>query len=97
MKEWNLKNDNLPTLTFPLFISTYSTKMPLVEKRFLRVISEIENWANYETTARPRNISKLIGIRTLLKDLGNPENTFKNIHIAGTNGKGQTATIINQL
>ncbi len=36
----------------------------------------------------------LLGIRKLLKYLGNPENKFPSIHIAGTNGKGSTASMI---
>ncbi len=33
-------------------------------------------------------------IRALVKDLKHPERTFKSIHIAGTNGKGSTASIL---
>ena len=33
-------------------------------------------------------------MRALLKQLGNPEKTVKNIHIAGTNGKGSVSTFI---
>jgi dihydrofolate synthase / folylpolyglutamate synthase len=36
----------------------------------------------------------LHGIRALLISLGHPENQFSSIHIAGTNGKGSTASII---
>ncbi|MBW2429674.1 MAG: bifunctional folylpolyglutamate synthase/dihydrofolate synthase, partial [Deltaproteobacteria bacterium] len=31
-------------------------------------------------------------IRNILKDLGNPQNGFACIHIAGTNGKGSVAS-----
>ena len=57
----------------------------------------MESWSNYEISAQPRDLSKLDGIRLLLKDLGNPQKEFKVIHIAGTNGKGLTATIISSL
>jgi dihydrofolate synthase/folylpolyglutamate synthase len=32
----------------------------------------------------------LTNIKTLCDFLGNPQNTFKSIHIGGTNGKGST-------
>jgi len=57
----------------------------------------MESWGSYEISAQPRDLSKLDGIRLLLKDLGNPQKKFKVIHIAGTNGKGLTATIISSL
>jgi dihydrofolate synthase/folylpolyglutamate synthase len=34
----------------------------------------------------------LVNINKLLKSLGSPHNRFKSIHIAGTNGKGATAS-----
>ncbi len=39
----------------------------------------------------------LLRTKLLLKNLGNPENKYKIIHIAGTSGKGSTATIISYL
>jgi dihydrofolate synthase / folylpolyglutamate synthase len=36
----------------------------------------------------------LEGIRTLLRFLGHPEKQFPSIHVAGTNGKGSTASMI---
>jgi dihydrofolate synthase / folylpolyglutamate synthase len=36
----------------------------------------------------------LYGIQQLLKCFDNPENKFRSIHIAGTNGKGSTASMI---
>ncbi|MEA1993316.1 MAG: folylpolyglutamate synthase/dihydrofolate synthase family protein [Euryarchaeota archaeon] len=40
---------------------------------------------------------KLESIRNLLEILDNPQNEFKSIHIAGTNGKGSTAAMITQM
>ena len=37
----------------------------------------------------------LKNIKSLLRFLGNPEKNFKSVHIAGTNGKGTVASIIN--
>ncbi|MBT3214079.1 MAG: bifunctional folylpolyglutamate synthase/ dihydrofolate synthase [Deltaproteobacteria bacterium] len=67
------------------------------DKDYLEVLSEMESWGSYEITAQPRDLSKLDGIRLLLKDLGNPQENYKIIHIAGTNGKGLSATIISHL
>ena len=39
----------------------------------------------------------LINIKSLLEFLNNPQNSFKSIHIAGTNGKGSVASIINSV
>lgn len=39
----------------------------------------------------------LKNIRTILKYIGNPEKKFKAVHIAGTNGKGSVASIINSV
>lgn len=71
--------------------------MFLTERSFLNVLYDLENWGNYEKSSKSRDISKLNGIRLLLKNLGNPEKNFKIIHIAGTNGKGTTATMISSL
>ncbi len=71
--------------------------MPPPENSYFQLLSELEKWGNYETTAQPRDISKLEGIRVLLDDLGHPERDYKIIHIAGTNGKGLTATMISRL
>jgi dihydrofolate synthase/folylpolyglutamate synthase len=38
--------------------------------------------------------SDLTNILALSKELGNPENKFKSIHIAGTNGKGSTSHML---
>lgn len=39
----------------------------------------------------------LSNIRKLLKTLGNPERRLKSVHIAGTNGKGSTAAILESI
>ena len=58
------------------------------------VLQQLEDEANYERSVRPRDLSKLRGVRFLLDQLGNPEKFFKIVHIAGTNGKGSTAFIL---
>ena len=71
--------------------------MHLPEKNYLQVLAELESWGSYETSSQPRDISKLESIKLLLDDLGHPEKEFEIIHIAGTNGKGLTATMISRL
>ena len=71
--------------------------MPDYKKNFAQVLSELDQWGSYESSAQPRDISKLDGIRRLLGDLENPEKNFKIIHVAGTNGKGLTAAMISKL
>jgi len=66
-------------------------------KNYTQVLAELEQWGSYESSAQPRDISKLDGIRRLLGDLENPEKNFKIIHVAGTNGKGLTAVMISKL
>ena len=39
----------------------------------------------------------LAGTRALLDDLGRPEQAFRSIHVAGTNGKGSTSALIERL
>jgi len=36
-------------------------------------------------------------IGNFLRDVGNPQNTFQSVHIAGTNGKGSTAAFIDSI
>ena len=71
--------------------------MPDSNKNYKQVLAELDQWGSYESSAQPRDISKLDGIRRLLGDLDNPEKNFKIIHVAGTNGKGLTAAMINRL
>jgi len=71
--------------------------MPSDQNLYSHILQELEQRGNYETTAKPRDISKLAGIRQLLKELGNPQNSFKIIHIAGTNGKGLTGAMLSRI
>jgi len=51
---------------------------------------------NNEKNSSYKNYS-INSIQKLLKLLNNPENKFKSIHIAGTNGKGSTAEMLNSV
>ena len=58
------------------------------------VLERLERRGSFERTAAPRDLSKLEGIETLLRDLGHPEQAFQVVHVAGTNGKGLTSTLL---
>ncbi|MBF0350052.1 MAG: bifunctional folylpolyglutamate synthase/ dihydrofolate synthase [SAR324 cluster bacterium] len=62
-----------------------------------QLLQKLDQRGNYERTAVPRDISKLEGIRTLLKALDHPQTHYQVIHVAGTNGKGTTAMMISRL
>ena len=62
--------------------------------RYDEILQQLEDEANYERSARSRDLSKLEGARFLLNHLGNPEKSPKIVHIAGTNGKGFTALLL---
>jgi len=61
-------------------------------------MKNIQDFFNYlyslERTGMKYNLEN---ITTLLKHLGNPHNDFQSIHVAGTNGKGATASFINSI
>jgi len=61
---------------------------------YSKILQQLEDEANYERSARHRDLTKLEGVRFLLNQLGNPENSPKIVHIAGTNGKGSTAFLL---
>ena len=50
--------------------------MPDSNKNYTQVLTELDKWGSYESSAKTRDISKLDGIRRLLGDLENPENNF---------------------
>jgi dihydrofolate synthase/folylpolyglutamate synthase len=62
--------------------------------RYDEILQKLEGEANYERSARSRELSKLEGVRFLLDQLSNPEKSPKIVHIAGTNGKGSTALLL---
>ena len=61
------------------------------------ILKELEHCCSYENTARPRDISRLEGIRLLLNELGDPQNNLRVVHVAGTNGKGLTSLMLGSL
>lgn len=64
---------------------------------------EFQEVLEYLSELQPYTDEQILGkedftvMRALLKALGNPENDLKFIHIAGTNGKGSTASILENI
>ncbi|WP_437226824.1 bifunctional folylpolyglutamate synthase/dihydrofolate synthase [Planctomicrobium sp. SH661] len=67
------------------------------EARYQRAIDEMYGRLNYERTpdaARSLQDFRLTQMRELLAALGNPQLSVKTVHIAGSKGKGSTATMV---
>jgi dihydrofolate synthase/folylpolyglutamate synthase len=59
--------------------------------RFMASLSDFERLRIVRYTSQNFDLERM---RTLLKRLGNPQDQFKNVHIAGTKGKGSTCAMI---
>lgn len=62
-----------------------------------QAIEFLDSHVNYEIRPprlRERSPFSLERIKRLLGELGNPQSTFRTVHIAGTKGKGSTATML---
>lgn len=55
---------------------------------YLETLNYIHSLGNF---SMPAGLER---IKTVLEKLGNPQNSFKSIHIAGTNGKGSVSTML---
>jgi len=58
--------------------------------RFLQTLSDFERLRIVRYNSTNFDLDRM---RTLLKKLGNPQDTFRSIHIAGTKGKGSTCAM----
>ncbi|OGS24390.1 MAG: hypothetical protein A2314_07850 [Elusimicrobia bacterium RIFOXYB2_FULL_50_12] len=54
----------------------------------------LEQWQHREYTGMKPGLER---VRRFLKRIGNPQECFKSVHIAGTNGKGSTARILSSI
>ena len=66
-------------------------------RTFRQAVNYLNSLTNYERVPRSKYTSNNFNLaRTtrLLSALGNPHRSFKSVHIAGTKGKGSTATML---
>jgi len=68
-----------------------------MKSRYEEFIEKLNSLDSFEKTANTNFISPLSGIKKILDDLDHPEIKYKTIHVAGTNGKGQTSSIISKI
>lgn len=69
-------------------------------KTFRSAVNYLDSLTNYERLIRPShnaNNFSLARVTRILHALGNPHRNFKSAHIAGTKGKGSTATMLGQM
>jgi dihydrofolate synthase/folylpolyglutamate synthase len=59
--------------------------------RFLNTLSDYERLRIVRYNSQNFDLDRM---RTLLKKLGNPQDQFRSVHIAGTKGKGSTAAMV---
>jgi dihydrofolate synthase / folylpolyglutamate synthase len=59
--------------------------------RFLNTLSDYERLRIVRYNTETFNLDRM---RSLLRKLGNPQNKFRSIHIAGTKGKGSTCAMV---
>lgn len=77
--------------TVPLL--TALRKANLLPRSFVRFQNADEAIAYIHSVCWKGSTPGLIRTKTLLGKMGNPQNTLKFVHIAGTNGKGSTAAM----
>lgn len=69
-------------------------------RTFRSAVKYLDSLTNYERATRAQYTANNFGLaRTtrLLAALGNPHRTYKSVHIAGTKGKGSTATMVAEM
>lgn len=69
-------------------------------KTYRAAIAFLEAQVNYERrppAKRTRGLRTLARAKRLLADLGNPQKSFRSVHIAGSKGKGSTAAMLSQM
>lgn len=69
-------------------------------KTFRSAVNYLDSLTNYERVLRTQYTPANFGLsrmNRILSALGNPQRTFKTAHIAGTKGKGSTATMLAEM
>ena len=88
-RSWsNLKKhrSHAPVRPDPKPIFSYSKAL-----RFLSTLSDFERLRIVRYNTQNFDLDRM---RTLLKKLGNPQDQFRSVHVAGTKGKGSTCAMI---
>src|SRR5204863_1439374 len=67
-------------------INSYSKAL-----RFIAGLSDYERQRIVRYTSQNFDLARM---RLLLKKLGNPQNQFRSVHVAGTKGKGSTCAMV---
>ncbi|XP_075495306.1 dihydrofolate synthetase isoform X2 [Primulina tabacum] len=105
MKNWSLFKS--PQIIFPKYqyffnsICRAFSAASLDSSEMKEFMEYMESFKNYEKSGVPKNAGTDSGdgfdlgrMRHLLQQLGNPQSKFKAFHVAGTKGKGSTATFL---
>lgn len=77
-----------------------TTPTPRQIRTFRSAVNYLDSLVNYERAPRLQYTASnfsLARMNRLLSALGNPHRSFKSIHIAGTKGKGSTATMLAEM
>ena len=86
MVELKKHRSHAPVRPDPKPIFSYSKAL-----RFLSTLSDFERLRIVRYNSENFNLERM---RTLLKKLGNPQDHFRSVHVAGTKGKGSTCAMI---
>jgi dihydrofolate synthase / folylpolyglutamate synthase len=81
-----LATKSVPEPRKPAGINRYSKAL-----RFLNTLSDYERLRIVRYNVETFNLDRM---RLLLKKLGNPQDKFRSVHIAGTKGKGSTSAMV---
>lgn len=82
------------TKTAPFAPPATSTTTSSGYSKALRFLSSLSDYERLRIVRYNSEYFNLDRMRTLLKRLGNPQESFRSIHVAGTKGKGSTCAMI---
>src|SRR3972149_7851064 len=88
------------TITRPPRSSSKASSSSKPPKTFRSAVNYLDSLTNYERVLGPQYTSANFGLsrmNRILAALGNPQRAFKTAHIAGTKGKGSTATMLAEM
>ncbi len=90
---------NKATVARPKRAAKTKSQKPQI-RTFRSAVNFLDSLVNYERVLRTQYTPGNFGIARmtrLLGELGNPHRSFKTVHIAGTKGKGSTATMLAEM